>query len=118
MMGVLYFGVNHARKEVVILGKFTLLIDHEDTYSVYNPYQSKRIINVSDEILHMCDADAYGRDWRTFVLALRAFDVDEVFSDGEMDIDEVFPAYKFALSRFADDSDRMGVTVRDYYDNI
>lgn len=103
-MGVLYYAINTERKEIVILGKYTEIIDHDA--------DDKRCLNLSDEIMNLGPNSPY---WRTFIEALRAFDADLVISDAETDLHDVYDDYRVALSRFGEDAKDIGKTLSEYY---
>jgi hypothetical protein len=101
-MGTLYYAINTERKEIVILGKYTEIIDHDADY--------KRCLNLSDEVMNLAPNSTY---WRTFVEALRTFNADLVISDA--DETDLYDEYRVALSRYAEDANDVGKTLSEYY---
>lgn len=110
-MGVVYFALNHDRKEIVLMGKATVLIEYDEE-------KDERVLDLSEEVLCTCDSSEpeIKERWRAFVLLLRDFDTQQIVGDNSYpgeELDEAFPDYKIVASRY--DDSRVGLYCRDYY---
>jgi hypothetical protein len=107
-MGVLYYAVNHTRKELVFLNKWSLVLD--------NDADGNRVLNLSDEVLRSSDGYRMENFWRSFIEKLRAFGTEDILSDSSDDVDERCGEYVIVGSRFESDSKYFGLTLDQYYE--
>lgn len=107
-MGVLYYAVNHTRKELVFLNKWSVVLD--------NDQDGERCLNLSDDILNSCDGYPHETFWRAFIEKLRAFHAEEILDDSSDSVDERCGDYVIVGSRFESDDKYIGLTMDQYYD--
>lgn len=108
-MGVLYYAVNHARKEIVLLNKWSLVLENDDG--------GNRRLNLSDEILQSSDGYRHEKFWRAFIEKLRAFPTDEILNDSSDDVDDRCGDYVIVASRFESDNKYIGLTLAQYHED-
>lgn len=106
-MGVLYYAVNHSRKELVFLNKWSLVLDTDD--------EGNRVLNVSDAILRSSDGYPHEKFWRSFVEKLRAFQAEAILDDSSDDVSESCHDYLIVGSRFESDNKYIGLTLDQYH---
>lgn len=111
-MGVLYYGVNHIRKEIFCLGK-------NGKYVFVEPIKKGR---ADDEIVQAELDYIYGaknKDWLTSVVCrIREFGVDEALHEDWMDSGQVYDDYTYVDSVYEKDVDMFGKTVLQYNEEL
>lgn len=106
-MGVLYYAVSHARKEIIFLNKWSSVLDTDE--------EGNRVLNVSDAVLRSSDGYPHESYWRSFVEKLRAFQADALLDDSSDDVGDTCGDYVIVGSRFQSDRKYFGMTLNQYY---
>jgi len=109
-MGVLYYAVNHTRKELVLLNKWSIVLDNDG--------EGERVLNLSDEVLKSSDGYPHEKFWRSFIEKLRAFPIEAILNDSSDDVSERCGQYVIVASRFESDNEYIGLMLDEYYDRI
>ena len=107
-MGVLYYGVNHARKEVFCLGK-------NGRYSLVEPMKEGK---TDEQIIEAETSYLYGVQDKEYLAAIllriRAFGVDQALHEDWLDPGQGYDDYTYVDSIYVQDADMMGKTVLQY----